>query len=182
MRARLGSVGYPSVFDSTRLTDERGFFSEIFRKNEFIEATGSPIDIVQINHSRSKRNVLRGLHYQVSPMAQGKLVRVVNGSALDVVVDVRSASPTFGEWLSVELSGDNLRQIWVPEGFAHGFLALSEDVRLVYEMTNYYSPDHDHSLRWDDPEIGIEWPADVTPIMSEKDRNAPSLLAAETFA
>ena len=137
---------------------------------------------MQDNQSQSKRGVLRGLHYQLHPAAQGKLVRVVRGAVFDVAVDIRRSSPGFGEWVGYELSEENFRQLWIPPGFAHGFLALTDLADVLYKTTNYYAPDLDRSVRWDDPEIGIEWPLDrMTPIVSPKDQGAPSLSGAEVF-
>ena len=168
----------PSVFE-----DDRGFFFESFNQMVFEDLVGRPVSFVQDNHSRSTQGVLRGLHYQLPPSAQGKLVRVTRGAAFDVVVDIRRASPRFGDWVGYELSEDNLRQLWVPEGFAHGFLALTDSVEVQYKATAYYEPDRDRSIRWDDPAIGIEWPLDgIAPIVSTKDAAAPSLSDAEIFS
>ena len=163
-------------------SDQRGHFVESFNASGFTRATGVKIEFVQDNQSRSEKGVLRGLHYQVDPMAQGKLVRVLNGAVFDVAVDIRRSSPTFGYWFGVELTEDNLKQLWVPPGFAHGFLALTDPADLLYKVTEYYSPEHDRSIRWNDQDIGIEWPLDVDPILSDKDRTAPYLRDAETFA
>ncbi len=162
--------------------DDRGFFLESYNADAFEIVIGSEVAFVQDNHSRSSRGVLRGLHYQVHPMAQGKLVRVVRGAILDVAVDIRRSSPTFGERFSVELTEDNHKQLWVPAGFAHGFLVASDHADLLYKVTNYYSPDHDRGIRWDDPDIGIDWPdVGVDTILSPKDAEAPFLHDAETF-
>lgn len=167
----------PSVY-----ADDRGFFLESYNAAAFGIATESNVTFVQDNHSRSSKGVLRGLHYQLHPMAQGKLVRIVRGSILDVAVDIRRSSPTFGEWFAVELTEDNHKQLWVPPGFAHGFLTLSDHVDLLYKVTEYYSPEHDRGIRWDDPDIGIDWPdIGMSPILSDKDRDAPFLRDAETF-
>ncbi len=163
----------PQVFG-----DERGFFFESFRKSRFAEAAGRDIEFVQDNHSRSARNVLRGLHYQAAPHAQGKLVRVVSGEIFDVAVDIRPNSPNFGRWAGATLSSDNFRQIWVPEGFAHGFVVLSETAEVIYKTTDYYAPSHERSILWNDPEIGIEWPIDGEPTLSGKDALAPLLASA----
>ena len=161
----------PKVFG-----DERGFFLESFNQKAFDDAVGQPVRFVQDNHSRSAKGVLRGLHFQLPPHAQGKLVRVTQGSVFDVAVDIRKASPTFGRWVGVELSGENHRQMWVPPGLAHGFLVLSESADFLYKTTDYYAPQAERSLRWDDPVIGIEWPDAGAPIItSGKDGAAPGL-------
>ncbi len=162
--------------------DDRGHFFESFNALGFAESVEPGIEFVQDNHSRSVQYVLRGLHYQADPKAQGKLVRVVRGAVFDVAVDIRRSSPTFGEWFGVKLSEDNFKQLWVPPGFAHGFLALTDPADLFYKVTDYYSPEHDRSIRWDDPDIGIEWPIDGEPILSDKDASAPYLRDAEVFA
>jgi dTDP-4-dehydrorhamnose 3,5-epimerase len=136
---------------------------------------------VQDNHSISAKGVLRGLHYQLPPHAQGKLVRVVVGAAFDVAVDIRRSSPTFGKWAGATLSAANRHQLWVPEGFAHGFLALEDGTEFLYKTSNYYASVSERSIRWDDPQIGIEWPVEVTPLLSPKDSAAPSFEAAEVF-
>ena len=172
----------PVVLEPKVYGDERGHFFESFNAEEFAESVEPGIDFVQDNQSRSARHVLRGLHYQLEPRAQGKLVRVVRGAVFDVAVDIRQSSPTFGEWFGIELSEDNYKQLWVPPGFAHGFLALTDPADLVYKVTDYYSPEHDRSIRWDDPDIGIEWPIDGAPILSEKDASAPYLAEADVCA
>lgn len=156
--------------------DERGFLLESFNQRAFNEATGLDVQFVQDNHSRSAKGVLRGLHYQVPPHEQGKLVRVVRGSVFDVAVDIRRDSPTFGKWVGVELSEDNHRQLWIPPGLAHGFLVTSESADSLYKMTDYYAPAAERVLRWDDPEVGIAWPLNgLLPTMAERDRQAPLL-------
>lgn len=155
--------------------DERGFFFESFNQQRFDDAVGRQIVFVQDNHSKSARNVLRGLHYQLSPRAQGKLVRVVQGEVFDVAVDIRSGSKTYGQWVGASLSAENKRQMWVPPGFAHGFLTLSETAEFLYKTTDYYSPEHERSIIWNDPEIGIAWPLTAEPQLSAKDRLAPGL-------
>ncbi len=162
--------------------DERGFFLESFNQRNFEAATGlSGIEFVQDNHSRSRRGVLRGLHFQLAPKAQGKLVRVTSGEVFDVAVDIRPNSPHFGQWVAERLSGENHRQLWIPPGFAHGFLVLSDSADFLYKTTEYYSPEHDRSIRWDDPDIGIAWPLDgLTPELSAKDQQAASLQAFRT--
>ena len=163
-------------------TDERGFFSESFNAAAFADQVAPDLRFVQDNQSRSTRGVLRGLHYQLPPMAQGKLVRVIAGAVFDVAVDIRRSSPTFGAWAGVELTADNHQQLWVPAGFAHAFLVLSDTADVLYKTTEYYSSEHERSIRWDDPDIGIEWPdIGMDPILSDKDHEAPSLRDAEIF-
>lgn len=165
----------PKVFG-----DARGFFMESFNARTFAEVTGLKLDFVQDNHSRSGRGVLRGLHYQVR-QPQGKLVRVSQGSVFDVAVDLRRSSPTFGRWYGVELSGENHRQFWVPAGFAHGFYVLSESADFLYKTTDYYAPEHERSLLWNDPEVGIEWPIAEPPQLSAKDSAGKRLSEVELF-
>jgi len=166
----------PKVFG-----DARGFFFESFNQKVFNEATGLQVDFVQDNHSRSTKGVLRGLHYQLQ-QAQGKLVRVVQGEVFDVAVDLRKSSPTFGQWVGVHLSADNHKQLWVPPGFAHGFVVLSESAEFLYKTTDYYAPQHERSLLWNDPAIGIDWPIDFEPQLAAKDAAAQRLAEAELFA
>ena len=162
--------------------DERGFFYESFNARRFTEATGVSREFVQDNHSRSARGVLRGLHYQLQ-QSQGKLVRVSVGEVYDVAVDVRRSSANFGKWVGVHLSAENKRQLWVPEGFAHGFLVLSEYAECLYKTTDYYAPAHERCIRWDDPQLAIDWPLDgLSPQLSTKDQQGLSLTDAETFA
>lgn len=161
--------------------DERGFFYESFNARAFEEATGVTRKFVQDNHSRSARGVLRGLHYQIE-QPQGKLVRVVSGEVLDVAVDIRRSSPSFGKWVGVHLSAENNRQLWIPEGFAHGFVVLSEYAEFLYKTTDYYAPAHERCIRWDDPELAIDWQFDEAPQLSGKDQAAPFLHAAELFS
>lgn len=157
----------PQVFG-----DERGFFMETWQQKKFEElVTGKPTSFVQDNHSKSSKGILRGLHYQTKNI-QGKLVRVVSGEVFDVAVDVRKNSPTFGQWVGVYLSADNQRQLWIPEGFAHGFYVTSDEAEFVYKCTNYYDPSSEVSIKWNDPDIGIEWPTDTAPKLSEKDGRA----------
>ena len=165
----------PKVFG-----DARGFFMESFNQRSFNEAVGHDVSFVQDNHSRSSKGVLRGLHYQLPPHAQGKLVRVTQGSVFDVAVDIRSGSSTFGKWVGVELSGDNHRQLWMPTGIAHGFLVTSESADFLYKTTDYYAPQAEGCLRWDDPALAIEWP-DVggLPRLAAKDSAAPTLKQAK---
>lgn len=149
--------------------DERGFFFESFNQRAFDDAVGAHVDFVQDNHSKSSRNVLRGLHYQLPPKAQGKLVRVVQGEVFDVAVDLRKGSATFGQWVGENLSAENKKQLWIPAGFAHGFLTLSETAEFLYKTTDYYSPEHERCIRWDDADVGVLWPLSIPPLVSEKD-------------
>ncbi len=165
----------PRVF-----TDERGFFFESFNRCRWCEQTGLQTEFVQENHSRSTKNVLRGLHYQIE-QAQGKLVRVIAGEVFDVAVDVRKSSPTFGDWVGVVLSAENKKQFWVPEGFAHGFVVLSEVAEFLYLTTDYYAPEHERAIRWDDPELAIDWPLTGDPVLSAKDRDAVLFSKAELY-
>lgn len=166
----------PEVFG-----DERGFFLESFNQRKFEAAVGRRVDFVQDNHSKSVRGVLRGLHYQVR-QPQAKLVRVIQGEVFDVAVDLRKSSATFGRWVGQLLSAENKRQLWIPEGFAHGFLVLSETAEFVYKATDYYAPQHERSIRWDDSTLNIEWPTQALltfPILSDKDALALAFNAAE---
>lgn len=165
----------PKVFG-----DERGFFYESFNAAAFEAATGLKRQFVQDNHSKSQRGVLRGLHYQIQ-QPQGKLVRVVAGEVFDVAVDLRRSSPSFGRWVGTRLSAENQRQLWIPEGFAHGFVVLSETAEFLYKTTDYYAPQHERSLLWNDPELGIEWPIDEPPQLSAKDQAGKRLSDAELF-
>lgn len=168
----------PKVFG-----DARGFFMESWNQKVFDEAVGHPVRFVQDNHSRSSRGVLRGLHYQLPPHAQGKLVRVVSGSVFDVAVDLRRGSPTFGQWAGVELTGENHRQFWIPPGFAHGFVVTSETADFLYKTTDLYAPQCEGAVRWDDPTVGIAWPdLGMAPLLSAKDAVAPLLADARHFA
>ena len=167
----------PKVFG-----DERGFFYESFNQAAFNEATGLDVAFVQDNHSKSAQNVLRGLHYQLPPKAQGKLVRVLVGEVFDVAVDIRKNSPTFGRWVGERLSAANKRQMWIPPGFAHGFVVLSESAEFLYKTTNYYAPECERSIFWNDPELRIEWPLIGEPLLSAKDERAPSFEEVETIA
>jgi dTDP-4-dehydrorhamnose 3,5-epimerase len=166
----------PKVFG-----DARGFFMESFNARAFQDATGLDVNFVQDNHSRSGKGVLRGLHYQIE-QAQGKLVRVVRGSVFDVAVDLRKASPTFGKWVGVELSEENHRQFWIPPGFAHGFLVTSESADFLYKTTDYYAPQFERSLAWNDPTVGVVWPLEGEPLLSAKDVAGKGLAECETFA
>jgi dTDP-4-dehydrorhamnose 3,5-epimerase len=160
--------------------DARGFFYESFNRRVFAEATGHDVEFVQDNHSRSAKGVLRGMHYQVK-QAQGKLVRVTYGRVFDAVVDLRRSSPTFGRWVGTELSDEDKQMLWVPEGFAHGFLVLSESADFLYKTTDYYAPQHERTLCWDDPEVGIEWPLEGEPVLAAKDRDGKALRDAEVY-
>lgn len=160
--------------------DERGFFYESFNQRAFDSAVGKHINFVQSNHSRSMRHVLRGLHYQIK-QAQGKLVRVVNGKVFDVAVDIRRSSPTFGQWVGEILSAENKRQLWVPPGFAHGFIVLSEDAEFLYNTTDYWAPEYERCIVWDDPTLAINWPLTGKPILSEKDARGATFDAAEVY-
>lgn len=166
----------PKVFGDTR-----GFFFESFNEQDFAQATGLNVTFVQDNHSRSAKGVLRGLHYQLQ-QPQGKLVRVVRGAVFDVAVDIRRSSPNFGQWVGCELSEDNHRQLWIPPGFAHGFVVLSESADFLYKTTNYYAPAHERCVAWNDPDIGIEWPVGLEPVLSAKDVAGMPLAKAEPFA
>lgn len=168
------------VFEPKVFGDERGFFFESFNQQRFEAAVGNAVHFVQDNHSKSARGVLRGLHYQIQ-QAQGKLVRVVQGEVFDVAVDLRKSSPTFGRWVGERLSAENKKQLWVPAGFAHGFVVLSETAEFVYKTTDYYAPAHERSLLWNDPALGIDWPMTTTPTLSDKDRNARVLAEAEVY-
>jgi dTDP-4-dehydrorhamnose 3,5-epimerase len=165
----------PNVFG-----DERGFFFESFNRRQFAELVGRDVDFVQDNHSRSVKNVLRGLHYQIQ-QPQGKLVRVVQGAVLDVAVDIRKSSPTFGQHVAVELTADNKRLLWIPEGFAHGFLVLSESAEFLYKTTDYWRPEYERSISWNDPTLAINWPLPTAPALSAKDAQGMSLQQAELF-
>lgn len=169
------------IIESKVFGDERGFFFESFNQRAWDEATGLKTRFVQDNHSRSARGVLRGLHYQIT-QPQGKLVRVVVGEVFDVAVDLRKSSPTFGRWVGAHLSAENKRQMWVPKGFAHGFLVLSDVAEFLYKTTDYYAPEYERSIIWNDPELGIEWPIQGEPVLSQKDSQAPVLKSAECFA
>jgi dTDP-4-dehydrorhamnose 3,5-epimerase len=166
----------PKVFG-----DARGFFLEPYNRRTFREATGLDLEFVQDNHSRSRRGVLRGLHYQVR-QPQGKLVRVLAGRIFDVAVDLRRSAATFGKWVGMELDAGSMRMLWVPPGFAHGFLVLSDAADILYKTTDYYAPQHERTLRWDDPQLAIGWPLAGEPILSDKDRRGAALADAETYA
>lgn len=165
----------PNVFG-----DERGFFFESFNQAKFEEAIGKPVQFVQDNHSRSVKNVLRGLHYQIQ-QAQGKLVRVVQGEVFDVAVDLRKSSKTFGQWVGEILSADNKRQLWIPEGFAHGFVVLSDTAEFLYKTTDYYAPAHERCILWNDPALNVDWHFQGEPMLSVKDKQGKLLVDAEVF-
>ena len=181
MKATPTAIPEVLIIEPKVFGDARGFFYESFNGKAFDEAVGRHVEFVQDNHSRSAKGVLRGLHYQIQ-QPQGKLVRVVRGAVFDVAVDIRKSSPTFGKWVGVELSEDNHRQLWVPEGFAHGFLVLSETAEFLYKTTDYYAPAHERSIVWNDAALNIQWP-DVGdhPKLSSKDEQASKLSEAETF-
>jgi dTDP-4-dehydrorhamnose 3,5-epimerase len=166
----------PKVFG-----DERGFFFESFSQRVFDEAVGHPVTFVQDNHSQSQQGVLRGLHYQMPPHAQGKLVRVVEGEVFDVAVDIRKSSPRFGQWVGVHLSAENKHQLWIPEGFAHGFLTLSDVAQFLYKTTNYYAPSGERCIAWNDTSLNIAWPSSLNPSLSPKDAIGTTLNQADLF-
>jgi len=165
----------PQVFG-----DERGFFLESYNHRKFCEAIGRDVTFVQDNHSRSRRGVLRGLHYQIK-QPQAKLVRCVAGEVFDVAVDLRKSSATFGKWVGIHLSAENHKQLWIPEGFAHGFLVLSESADFLYKATDYYAPEHERCILWDDPELAIKWPGVGEPLVSEKDNAGERFAGADSF-
>ncbi len=175
MKATPLSIPEVVLLEPRVFSDERGFFFESFNQDLFEEATGLSPNFVQDNHSKSSMGVLRGLHYQLPPMAQGKLVRVTHGEVFDVAVDIRQGSPTFGKWVAETLSAENKKQLWIPEGFAHGFLALSDTADLIYKTTNYYDPNLERCIHWNDADIGIKWPTNTNPCLSDKDMFATAL-------
>lgn len=168
------------LFESSVFDDTRGFFFESFHQAQFEQAIGKEIQFVQDNYSHSIKNVLRGLHYQIK-QPQGKLIRVVHGRVFDVAVDIRKSSPSFGQWVGEILSADNKKQLWIPEGFAHGFLVLSNTADLIYKTTSYYAPEHERCITWNDNIIGIKWPVNAPPILSSKDSEGIPLAHAEHF-
>ncbi|MGB1187819.1 MAG: dTDP-4-dehydrorhamnose 3,5-epimerase [Cycloclasticus pugetii] len=168
------------IIEPTVFGDERGFFFESFNAKAFNEAIGSTVEFVQDNHSKSNKGVLRGLHYQIQ-QPQGKLVRVVEGKVFDVAVDIRKSSPTFGQWVGVTLSAENKKQLWVPEGFAHGFITLSDSAEFLYKTTDYYAPEFERSIIWNDKTVNIAWPLDIPPSLSGKDSDSLKLEAAILF-
>lgn len=181
MKATPLSIPDVVLFEPTVFGDDRGFFFESFNQAKFEAAIGRQVNFVQDNHSRSVKNVLRGLHYQIQ-QPQGKLVRVVQGEVFDVAVDIRRSSPTFGKWAGAVLSADNKRQLWVPEGFAHGFVVTSDSAEFLYKTTDYWAPEFERSIAWNDVAIGIQWPIQGEPALSTKDQQAKLLVQAEHFA
>lgn len=183
MKVTLTAIDGVLILEPRVFRDERGFFMESFNQEIFDKAVGRHVDFVQDNQSRSAKGVLRGLHYQLPPHAQGKLVRVTSGRVFDVAVDLRRSSRTFGCWVGVELSGENNRQLWIPEGMAHGFLVISDSADFLYKTTAYYAPNYERTIIWSDAEIGIVWPSlDTPPTLSAKDSAAVTLSQAEVFA
>lgn len=178
---RMTSLGIPDVMliEPKIITDERGCFFESFNQRDFDNAVGRDVRFVQDNHSKSVKGVLRGLHYQLPPMMQGKLIRVVQGKVFDVAVDIRKSSPTFGKWIGEILSSENNKQLWVPEGFAHGFVTFSSTAEVQYKVTNYYAPDCERSINWNDPTIGVSWPIEGEPVLSSKDANAAMIAESD---
>lgn len=181
MKAIQTSIPDLLIIEPRVFGDDRGFFYESFNRLKFAELVGRDVDFVQDNHSRSVKGVLRGLHYQIQ-RPQAKLVRVVQGSVLDVAVDIRKSSPTFGRHVAVELSAENKRMFWMPEGFAHGFAVLSDTAEFLYKTTDYWAPEFERSIAWNDPAIGIQWLIEGEPALSAKDKQARLLADAETFA
>lgn len=181
MKATLLAITDAFLIEPQVYGDDRGFFFESFNQTKFEQAIGESVSFVQDNHSKSVKGVLRGLHYQLPSMAQGKLVRVVKGEVFDVAVDIRKGSPTFGKWVGEVLSGENKRQLWIPEGFAHGFVTLSDTAEFLYKTTNYYSQSHERAIRWDDEALAIDWPEAGTFQLSAKDKQAAPLDQAEVF-
>lgn len=180
MRVTPSAIAEVLVIEPRVFGDERGFFFETYNRRDFGRETGVEAAFVQENHSRSSRNVLRGLHYQVR-QAQGKLVRVVAGEVFDVAVDLRKSSETFGRWVGQVLSADNKQMLWIPPGFAHGFLTMSDRADVLYMCTDYYAPEHERCIAWNDADIGIAWPLAGAPVLSEKDRRGAAFRSAETF-
>jgi dTDP-4-dehydrorhamnose 3,5-epimerase len=180
VRVELAAIPDVLVLEPKVFGDARGLFYESYNRRSFAAAAGLDVEFVQDNHSRSARNVLRGLHYQVR-QPQGKLVRVVAGEIWDVAVDLRRASPSFGRWTAAKLDAASHRMLWIPPGFAHGFIVLSEQADVVYKATDFYAPEHERTLLWNDPAIGIPWPLAGEPVMSDKDRRGSPLSGAETF-
>lgn len=181
MRIEITDMSDVIILEPRVFEDSRGFFYESFNEKIFIDKTGLNLHFVQDNHSCSIQNVLRGLHYQIQN-AQGKLVRVVKGEVFDVAVDLRQSSPTFGKWVGCILSAENRRQLWVPPGFAHGFLTLSETAEFLYKTTDYYAPQHERCLLWNDPTLKIDWPLAATPILSPKDLEGQPLTTTEVYS
>ena len=180
MKVERSSIADVLLLEPKVFGDARGFFYESYNRHTFAQATGLDVEFVQDNHSRSSKNVLRGLHYQLH-QPQGKLVRVTAGEIWDVAVDLRRGSANFGRWTATALSADSRRMLWVPAGFAHGFLVLSENAEVQYKTTDYYAPEHERSLLWNDPALAISWPIAGEPVMTDKDRRGKPLATAETF-
>jgi dTDP-4-dehydrorhamnose 3,5-epimerase len=181
MKHRALAIPEVVVFQPRVFSDDRGFFYESFNQRQCEAALGRPVAFVQDNHSRSAQGVLRGLHYQIQH-AQGKLVRVTAGEVFDVAVDLRKGSASFGQWVGAHLSAANHQQMWIPEGFAHGFLVLSDYAEFLYKTTDYYAPEHERCIAWNDPELAIDWPLNAAPILSGKDAEGCAFLQAEVFA
>ena len=180
MKATPLAIPEVILFEPKVFGDERGFFYESFNQARFEEAVGYQVDFVQDNHSKSRQGVLRGLHYQIQ-QAQGKLVRVAQGEVFDVAVDIRRSSPTFGQWVGAILSAENKHQLWVPKGFAHGFVVLSETAEFLYKTSDYYAPAHERCIVWDDPDLAIDWHTSVTPRLSTKDQAGAPFTLAEVY-
>ncbi|MGA0636456.1 dTDP-4-dehydrorhamnose 3,5-epimerase [Pseudomonas aeruginosa] len=180
MKATRLAIPDVILFEPRVFGDDRGFFFESYNQRAFEEACGHPVSFVQDNHSRSARGVLRGLHYQVR-QAQGKLVRATLGEVFDVAVDLRRGSPTFGQWVGERLSAENKRQMWIPAGFAHGFVVLSEYAEFLYKTTDFWAPEHERCIVWNDPELKIDWPLQDAPLLSEKDRQGKTFADADCF-
>ena len=181
MRAIQTAIPDLLIIEPKVFGDERGFFFESFNRRKFAELTGREVDFVQDNHSRSAHNVLRGLHYQIQH-PQAKLVRVVQGTVLDVAVDIRKGSPTFGQHVALELSAENRRMLWLPEGFAHGFVVISDSAECLYKTTDYWYPEYERCIRWDDPTLAIDWKLEAAPVLSAKDAQGKTLAEAELLA
>jgi len=181
MRVIDTAISDVKIIEPAVFSDERGFFYESFNQEKFNEAICRQVNFVQDNHSRSVKGVLRGLHYQLSPYAQGKLVRCVEGEVYDVAVDLRRSSPSFGQWVGVILSADNKRQLWIPEGFAHGFVTLSNYAEVLYKTTDFWNKDSERSITWNDSDLNINWPIQQDPMLATKDKLANSFLGAEVF-
>jgi len=181
MQVKETAISDVKIIEPLVFGDDRGFFFESFNQKKFDDAIGRSVEFVQDNHSKSARGVLRGLHYQLNPNPQGKLVRVVQGEVFDVAVDIRRSSSTFGKWVGVHLSEENKRQLWIPEGFAHGFIVLSETAEFLYKTTDYWYKDLERSIIWNCPHIAVQWPYGGEPILSPKDLIAPHLNDADVF-
>lgn len=187
MKFRATQLPEVVLIEPTVFKDDRGWFMESFNQQRFVEGVAAlglpaPRPFVQDNESQSRRGVLRGLHYQLPPHPQGKLVRVVQGAVLDAAIDVRRSSPDFGRWTAAELSADNRHQLWIPEGFAHGFIALTNDARFLYKTTDLYNRDYERAIAWNNPAVGIHWPTALPPLLAPKDATTPLLATAEVFA